>query len=260
MQGLEDPGPAAALFRKYRDTMVKSCLETTMGKVFADDPSFPQTAAACLGEFCFLAGKADRKFLEELRDKHPQAGILVPNGEGWSEVIEQTYGSQAERISRYAFLKEEHVWDLDYLENLAQSLPKGCYLKQMDEAIYQYAESHEWARDWVSQFPSYEEFAEKSLGIAVIKDGTPVSGAAAYCASRKEIDIQIDTLPEFQRKGLALACGAKLILECEKRGLYPSWDAHNPASAALAQKLGYHMEKEYPAYVVSGSCEKNNGG
>ena len=87
-----------------------------------------------------------------------------------------------------------------------------------------------------------------------------MSGAAAYCASRKEIDIQIDTLPEFRRKGLALACGAKLILECEKRGLYPSWDAHNPASAALAQKLGYHMEKEYPAYVVSGSCEKNNGG
>ena len=61
-------------------------------------------------------------------------------------------------------------------------------------------------------------------------------------------------------KRQALACGAKLILECEKRGLYPSWDAHNPASAALAQKLGYHMEKEYPAYVVSGSCEKNNGG
>ena len=96
----------------------------------------------------------------------------------------------------------------------------------------------------------YEEFAEKSLGIAVIKDGTPVSGAAAYCASRKEIEIQIDTLPEFQRKGLALACGAKLILECEKRGLYPSWDAHNLPSVSLAEKLGYRLRTPYQAYLL----------
>ncbi len=256
MRRLNDPESAAVLFREYKDSMVESCLEKTMGEVFADKPNSPQTAAACLGEFCFLAGKADRKFLEELRNNHSQIGILVPNGEDWSGVIEQTYGSQAERITRYAFLKEEHVWDLDYLEKLTQSLPEGFELRSMDEEIYQYARSHEWARDWVSQFPSYEEFAEKSLGIAIIKDGTPVSGAAAYCISRKGIEIQIDTLPEFQRKGLALSCGAKLILECEKRGLYPSWDAHNPASAALAKKLGYHMEKEYPAYVVFDVCAK----
>ena len=40
------------------------------------------------------------------------------------------------------------------------------------------------------------------------------------------------------------------MLECLKRGLYPSWDAQNPASAALAKSLGYRFDREYPVYEV----------
>ena len=54
------------------------------------------------------------------------------------------------------------------------------------------------------------------------------------------------------RKGLAYACGAKLILECIKNGLYPSWDAQNKWSVALAEKLGYHFSHEYIAYEIIG--------
>lgn len=53
-----------------------------------------------------------------------------------------------------------------------------------------------------------------------------------------------------RRKGLASVCGAKLILECMKRGLYPSWDAQNKGSVALAEKLGYHFSHEYVAYEI----------
>ena len=63
--------------------------------------------------------------------------------------------------------------------------------------------------------------------------------------------MQIDTREDFRRKGLASICGAKLLLECLKRGWYPSWDAQNRQSVALAEKLGYHFEKEYIAYEVS---------
>ena len=55
-----------------------------------------------------------------------------------------------------------------------------------------------------------------------------------------------------KRKGLAYVCGSKLILECLERGLYPSWDAQNKWSVALAEKLGYHFSHEYTAYEVSG--------
>ena len=47
---------------------------------------------------------------------------------------------------------------------------------------------------------------------------------------------------------MAYICGAKLILECLDRGWYPSWDAQNLWSVALAQKLGYRFDHEYVVY------------
>lgn len=55
---------------------------------------------------------------------------------------------------------------------------------------------------------------------------------------------------EYRRRGLASICGAKLILECLNRNLYPSWDAQNEASAALAEKLGYHYSHTYTAIEI----------
>ena len=84
----------------------------------------------------------------------------------------------------------------------------------------------------------------------ILKDGEPVSGASSYSGYRGGIEIEIDTRKDFRRKGLAFVCGAKLILECLDRGWYPSWDAHNLWSVALAEKLGYHFDHEYEAYEV----------
>ena len=54
-------------------------------------------------------------------------------------------------------------------------------------------------------------------------------------------------------------CAAALILECEKRGIYPSWDAHNVESKALAEKLGYRIDKEYTAYILQEMAGKDKG-
>ena len=58
-------------------------------------------------------------------------------------------------------------------------------------------------------------------------------------------------------KGLAYAAGAKLILECLERGLYPSWDAQNKWSAALAKKLGYRYSHTYTVYETADAGKEN---
>lgn len=77
-----------------------------------------------------------------------------------------------------------------------------------------------------------------------------MSGASSYSRYHEGIEIEIDTREEYRRKGFAYICGAKLILECLKRNLYPSWDAHNKASVALAEKLGYHYDHTYTAIEI----------
>lgn len=261
---LEDTQKSALLFEKTTDTMVQICLEKSMGIIYADEVQKPKTAAACLGEFCFLAGKTDQPFLQELKTTCLDINILVPQNEEWAALIETVYGNQAKRIVRYAFLKEPHIWDLDDLEKTAAktavSLPEGFEVRKIDEEIYQYAKNHPWAEDWVSLFPSYEVFAQKGLGFAIVNGHIPVAGASSYCAGRKAVEIQIDTHPAFRRRGLAFLCAAALILECENKGIYPSWDAHNLESKALAEKLGYRMDKEYTAYILQEMDGKDKGG
>jgi predicted GNAT family acetyltransferase len=60
----------------------------------------------------------------------------------------------------------------------------------------------------------------------------------------------IDTKPEYRQKGLATACASKLILTALERGLYPSWDAFDLRSVALAEKLGYHVDRPYIIYLL----------
>lgn len=93
-------------------------------------------------------------------------------------------------------------------------------------------------------------YQKYGLGVVALKDGEPVSGASSYTSYNGGIEIEIDTREDHRRRGLAFACGAKLILECLARGWYPSWDAQNKWSAALAEKLGYHFDGEYTAYEV----------
>ena len=59
------------------------------------------------------------------------------------------------------------------------------------------------------------------------------------------MEIEVDTKEAHRRKGLALCCCANLILSCLEKGKYPSWDAANLQSVALAEKLGYHFDREY---------------
>ena len=48
--------------------------------------------------------------------------------------------------------------------------------------------------------------------------------------------------------------GDTLIRACLREGLYPSWDAANPASVRLAEKLGYEFSHTYVCYAVEGGA------
>ena len=97
----------------------------------------------------------------------------------------------------------------------------------------------------------------KCIAIALAEAGADVAKMcirdSSYTAYQEGIEIEIDTREEYRRMGLAYACGARLILECLARGIYPSWDAHNLESAALAEKLGYHYDRPYTAFLIHSS-------
>lgn len=224
-----------------------------MGNIYADDYENPESAMAIIGDFSFYAGKPNRELvLYKPVECKQDFIIMVPQTEEWGKLISKSYGDKAKKITRYAIKKQRDIFDVTKLEKVVNSLDLQYSIIMIDEDTYNYCKSNTWSRDLVSLFADYEMYNSLGLGVVITKDNIPVSGASSYSRYHEGIEIEIDTKEEFRRKGLAYVCGAKLILECLKRNIYPSWDAHNVWSVALAQKLGYQYDHDYTAYEISG--------
>ena len=177
--------------------------------------------------------------------------IAVPQNKLWENMLTQFYGKKAKIIFSLRNKKREPpIFNKHHLEKIVASLPKQYTLSMIDSHFYKLCKSEAWSKDLVSQFSTYEKYRRLGIGVVISKDGLIISGASSYSRYQNGIEIEIDTRKEYRRNGFACICAAKLILECLKRNLYPSWDAHNKASAALAEKLGYHYSHAYTALEI----------
>lgn len=248
---------AELLFAGWEKTLIWSCLQGVMGRIYVDDKENPLSAMAVLGDFCFFAGRPNCELAAYKPEWYVQDFIIgVPRNELWADVIEEHYGDRAKKVVRYAIKKEPDVFDRNRLQEFVGQLSPEYTISLIDEEIYEYCRKEGWCRDLVSQFADWPAYQKLGLGAVVLKYGVPVAGASSYSAYSGGIEIEIDTKMEFRRRGLATVCGARLILECLDRGLYPSWDAQNLWSVALAEKLGYHFDHEYTAYEIQGDSHQ----
>lgn len=154
---------------------------------------------------------------------------------------------------RYAIKKEGDQFDRIKLNAYVNGLDKQFELRAIDEVLYKELKQDEWGMDLCGIFKDYDDFAKMALGYVVMKGEEIVSGASSYSAYDGGIEVEIDTRKAYRRQGLARACGAKLILACLEKGLYPSWDAANMGSVTLSEQLGYHLNHEYITYSISRS-------
>jgi hypothetical protein len=243
---LEDTSKVEALFEGWEETLIYSCLQKVMGKIFVTDTENPVSAMAFAGCFAFPAGEPDRELIINKPDGFV---IMVPQDERWAELIEECF-SDARKVTRYA-IRKDTVFDREKLAETASKLPEGYELKKIDSDIYDLCVQDPVTADFVSAFGSKEKYLELGRGMVILKDGKFVSGASSYTRYKEGIEIEVDTIVPERRKGLASIVCSALILSCLDEGLYPSWDAHDMNSVQLARKFGYEFDHEYTAYEVS---------
>ena len=258
--GAEALQSVAPLFANWPETMIWSALEGGMGRIWTADEA-PRAALCENADFLFLAGSADDAHTEKLLEcwREERAGqfiILTPRDPACKELIERIFGSHAAAETRYAFQKDGEHFDRERLQAFAEGLEEEFCLTPFNEALYAQAMKNDWSRDFVSQFENAQDYLRRGIGVAALKDGELIGGASSYAVYSKGIEVQIQTRDDFQRRGIALACGARLILMCLERGLYPSWDAANDVSAHLARKLGYVEAGAYPVWELYGETSK----
>ena len=244
---LTDTAKVTHLFEGWQETLIYSCLQKVMGKIFVTDLEAPRAAMAYVGCFAFYAGAPDKELVGNRPDGFV---IMVPRNKAWEDCIEECF-PKAKKVTRYA-IKKDTRFDKDLLRNMIMKLPDGYELKEIDERIYDMCLPDPVTRDFVSSFESKEKYLEIGRGMVILKSGRIVAGASSYTRYKEGIEIEVDTVEQERRKGLATIASAALVLRCLDEGLYPSWDAQNMNSVHLAEKLGYEFDYKYTAYEVSG--------
>lgn len=242
---IKDTSKVKELFEGWQETLIFSCLQNVMGKIYVTDLEQPKSAFAFVGCFGFYAGEPN---VELVINKPEGFVILVPQNEQWAALIEKYYSS-AKKVIRYA-IKKNTTFDVNMLRREIGKLPDGYELKRIDAEIYDQCLKNPATEDFVSAFDSKEKYLQMGRGMVITKNGAIVAGASSYTRYNEGIEIEVDTIESERRKHLAtIACSA-LILKCLDEGLYPSWDAQNMNSVHLAEKLGYEFDHEYVAYEV----------
>jgi GNAT superfamily N-acetyltransferase len=211
----------------------------------------PDEAVIIAADFCYLLGEV--KYPDEIVPiliENAQYKVIIPCGSQWITFLNAYLAERVRCYKRYAIKQEPDVFDKDHLKQLVEGIDSRYEIKRIDEALYNEVLGMDWAADGCYFFRSYLDFEANGLGYIVCKDGQVVCIASSYTAYKNRIGVTIGTLEEHRRKGLASACAARLILACLERGIYPAWEAANMKSVALAEKLGYHFDKEFDVYSI----------
>lgn len=241
----------SSFFPRSHSTLVTSCLTNYMGVAYVDCLKHPLSVQLSIGDFIFFSGIVNEQLLSSI-ETNPQKKevIVVPQNQVWVDAITSKYHKKMKIHTRYATKREINNFNLKRLKQYISTLSNTYKIRAINKELYTQIIHSNWAKDLCNNYISYTDFIQHGLGYVILKNNKIVAGASSYSYYPNGIEIQIDTIKEERRQGLALVCGAKLILDCLKKGLYPSWDAHTKESLTLAQKLGYTLDQEYSVYIL----------
>lgn len=241
----------ATIFKGLNDTLILSCIQGHMGKLFVTEKENIKAAQIVVDIFVFFAGDSDSKDAKELINNLKAESLVIVNDENWKKLIEETYKETAKKFNRYSFIKDFSNLKYEHIKEYLNKIPKGYRLEKVDKAIARSESFHKLSEDFTSQYDSIDDYLNRGVGYCILKDNEVVSCASSYSIYNGGIEIEIDTHIDYRRKGLATIVAAALIIDCLDKGVYPNWDAANLTSVALAEKLGYVLDKPYDTYYIN---------
>ncbi len=208
-----------------------------------------------LGNFIFPTGRVDPNLWQEFSKKYSLAdNVIISEEPSWQEFLDGQ--SELGQFTRYAFA-DKVAFDPEALEKWQSRLPANYYLCPIDTENYERLAEEAWSQDLQGDFSDVDHFqAAGGFGFLLYLGEEIIAAISTGLVYHGALEIEIATKPAYQRQGLARILGAQMILEAQKRSLFPLWDAHNEASKKVAESLSYQCLGAYPAYEWKGTFDQ----
>jgi GNAT superfamily N-acetyltransferase len=231
----------------YDRVLIDSVLEGRFGRAYADSASNPSVVRLDSGAFTMLGGKSTAMGVKDLLRLAP-IRYVTPQTAEWRRILQDEFGS---RLTVLPFTDFSTV-DLDpaRLMGLIWSLPPGFELKRLDQSLAEQLPADIGNKYFFENFHSIHDFLERGIGYCIVHQNKIVCAATSMAASQGAIDIEIETVADYRKQGLATVVGAQLVAHCLKQGIEPRWLAANEASERLAFKLGFARGDSYETLEI----------
>lgn len=187
--------------------------------------------------FAYLSGNMDEYFLEDLYEL--MLDTMKSNTKRFLLMTRNKY------IRDYFEAKDDVIEEKRYLfaysgakGYIQSSLPDGCELKEIDSRLLKKISG----KIVPSLFwKNVNDFLAKGKGYCITCNHEIASWAFSAAVSTKEIDIGIETNPEYKRQGLGMIVANKIVQYTIEQVKSPVWACHyeNAASEKLAERLGF---------------------
>ena len=141
----------------------------------------------------------------------------------------------------------EYDPDSQRLLELREKLPAGYEIRRIDYALL---ERCLWRDDMEFYLGSLENFLKYGLGLCLMHGDEIIVETYASALGSPYAEIGAITHEPYRGLGYAPITVAYLIEALEQRGYHAYWscDLDNPASARVARKLGFMVERRYDIF------------
>ena len=221
-------------------------------KGFVDDLKYPDVIMYLCDQWaCYLAGNYNSNILNDFLVKIPEKAFIYVPSQEWESRLKNywTFFGYFSRIE----LSAEHI-TLEAIRKLIKPLPAEFQLKRIDASLAKQLLTQNFSEYWVeviNYLGGPERFVTEGIGFCITEDKKICSLIMGYKASfplTGSVELDIVTHPDYRGRGFAMIVSAKLIEHLLSNGIKPHWDAANPISAKIAQKLGFSKPEPYKCY------------
>jgi RimJ/RimL family protein N-acetyltransferase len=151
-------------------------------------------------------------------------------------------------VDGYHILSRLEFYDYEpssrIMVELRSHLPNAFNIQSIDMSLLKRCE---WRDDMAFYCGSLENFIRNDLGVCLMRGEEIIVEAYASALGSPYAEIGAITHEPYRGKGYAPITVACLVEALEQRGYHAYWscDVDNPASANVARKLGFKIEKPY---------------
>jgi hypothetical protein len=229
------------MFRDHRllRAVIDAALEEHAGRILTLGVLPELAAVLTYGCYCVPGGDARSDQARDLlADVHGPCEIVLPTDDAWCDLVEEVHGHHSIDRSMRSYLPGPDLAGRTAAG--ARDIPAGYTLVRMDEALAGQAGT-DTAPHGVEVMGGPAAFVAKGYGWGLVQDGRLACAATSYAVGGGAVELAIATHPDHRQRGLAACAASAFVQESLVREIVPHWNASNPVSQRLAERLGFRF-------------------